>query len=342
MKKRYLVLENGKVFEGKAFGADAGVTGELVFNTGAVGYIELLTDPGYLGQIVVQTFPAIGNYGIIPEDFESNYGPSGYVVREWCDQPSNFRSEGTVDGFLKEKGIPGIYGVDTREITRIIRNEGVMNACICDKLPADEKSIKKYKIKDAVKTVSVKKPYVIPAGSHKYNVTLIDYGAKSSIAKQLTERGCLVRIVPYSSSASDILRDRPDGVVLSNGPGDPSENTSEIKEIKELIGKVPIFAIGLGHQLLAIANGAKTSRLKYGHRGANQPIKDVKAGSAFIAGQNHGYVVDDASIKKGSVSYFNLNDGTCEGIDYDGAFSVQFDPEGPVYDRFIDMMGGGK
>ena len=351
MKKRYIVLENGRVFEGIAFGADKETTGEIVFTTGMCGYIETLTDPSYFGQIVIQTFPMIGNYGIIPDDFEGKCCLLGYVVREWCDEPSNFRCEKDLDSYLKECGIPGVYGVDTREMTKIIRESGVMNASICDSLPADDKAIKDYAVREAVKNVTADKPYVIPAADgHRFNVTLIDYGAKHNIARELAKRGCTVRIVPSTTSAAEILRDRPDGVMLSNGPGDPAENTYEIGELKSLMGKVPMFGICLGHQLLALANGGTTVKLKYGHRGVNQPVRDVLGERTFITSQNHGYAVVSDSIKNGTVRYVNANDGTCEGIDYDGAFSVQFHPEacsGPrdtefLFDRFIEMMGGGK
>ena len=222
MKKAYLVLSNGKIFEGYSFGAQGDAVGELVFTTGMCGYIETLTDPSYGGQIVMQTFPLIGNYGIIEEDFEGDPAARGYVVREWCREPSNFRAQYDLDTFLKDRSIPGIYGIDTREVTRIIREYGVMNAAICSEVPDDLTEIKNFVIKDAVECVSGKSESVFPAaGEEKYQVTLVDYGAKGNIARELSKRGCKVRIVPYDTKAEDILKEDPDGVMLSNGPGDP-------------------------------------------------------------------------------------------------------------------------
>ena len=351
MKKAYLILDGGQVFEGYRFGAEGDALGELVFTTGMVGYIETLTDPSYYGQIVLQTFPLIGNYGIISEDFEGKPAARGYVVREWCDTPSNFRSEGTVDEFLKKAGIPGIWGVDTREITRIIRERGVMNAIIADSVPADLSQVHSYTITDAVKNVSCAAPITYPAqGEEKFKVTLIDYGFKMNIVRELIKRGCAVTVVPYNTPAEEILAGRPDGVMLSNGPGDPEENVESIREIQKLLGKVPIFGICLGHQLLALANGGKTVKLKYGHRGANQPAKELYGKRTYITSQNHGYaVVSDSIGDVGRVTMINANDGTCEGIEYPTlhAFSVQFHPEacsGPLdtkylFDLFFTWMG---
>ena len=352
MKKAYLILDGGQVFEGYRFGAEGDALGELVFTTGMVGYIETLTDPSYYGQIVLQTFPLIGNYGMISEDFEGKPAARGYVVREWCDTPSNFRSEGTVDEFLKKAGIPGIWGVDTREITRIIRERGVMNAIIADSVPADLSPLHTYTITDAVKSVSCAAPLAYPAqGEERFKVTLIDYGFKMNIVRELTKRGCAVTVVPYHTPAEEILAARPDGVMLSNGPGDPEENVESIREIQKLLGKVPIFGICLGHQLLALANGGKTVKLKYGHRGANQPAKELYGKRTYITSQNHGYaVVSDSIGDVGRVTMINANDGTCEGIEYPAlhAFSVQFHPEacsGPLdtnylFDQFFTWMGG--
>lgn len=352
MKKAYLILDGGQVFEGYRFGAETDTVGELVFTTGMVGYIETLTDPSYFGQIVLQTFPLIGNYGMISEDFEGKPAAKGYVVREWCDTPSNFRSEETVDEFLKKAGIPGICGVDTREITRIIREEGVMNAIITDKIPEDLTDVHTYTIKNAVKSVSCHSPATYPAkGKEKFRVTLIDYGFKMNIVRELTKRGCTVTVVPYDTTAEEILAGKPDGVMLSNGPGDPTENTGCIREIQNLLGKVPIFGICLGHQLLALANGGKTVKLKYGHRGANQPAKELYGKRTYITCQNHGYaVVSDSIGDIGRVTMINANDGTCEGVEYPTlhAFSVQFHPEacsGPLdtnylFDQFFAWMGG--
>lgn len=352
MKKAYLVLADGHVFEGYSFGADPERTiGELVFTTGMCGYIETLTDPSYYGQIVLQTFPLIGNYGVIPADFEGKCHVKGYVVREWCDTPSNFRSMYSLDTFLKENGIVGICGIDTREVTKILRESGVMNALICESVPDDYTFLSDYSVTKAVESVSRELKQEFPAmGEEKYKVSLIDYGAKKNIIRELQKRGCKVTVCPASTSADEILSMNPDGIMLSNGPGDPSENTYCIEQLKKLMGKVPLFGICLGHQLLALANGGKTYKLKYGHRGVNQPVREVKGTRTYITSQNHGYAVESDSVKNGEMSFKNANDGTCEGMDYPGynAFSVQFHPEacsGPLdtsflFDRFICMMGG--
>ncbi|MBE6720091.1 MAG: glutamine-hydrolyzing carbamoyl-phosphate synthase small subunit [Ruminococcaceae bacterium] len=356
MKEVYICLENGQTFKGYRFGADGDVLGELVFTTGMGGYIETLTDPSYYGQIVMQTFPLIGNYGIIKSDMESKKSfVSAYIVREKCDEPSNFRCEETLDGFLKENGIVGVYGVDTREITKIIREAGVMNAFITsDTRNADYEKIAAYSVTDAVKTVSEAKAQLYPSDEHKYNVVLLDFGAKRNIVRELQKRGCNVAVMPYDTKAEDILKLGVDGVMLSNGPGDPAENTEIIEEIKKLVGKVPIFGICLGHQLLALAMGGETTKLKYGHRGVNQPVKNLETGRTYISSQNHGYAVVNESVQAvgGKISYVNANDGTCEGVDYPdkSAFSVQFHPEacsGPhdtrfIFDKFIAMMGGNE
>ncbi len=351
--KRYLILQDGTVFEGEGFGAEAECVGELVFTTGMCGYIETLTDPSYCGQIVMQTFPLIGNYGIIPEDFEGGCYVRGYVVREWCDSPSNFRSEGSIDGFLRRCGVPGICGVDTRELTRIIREHGVTNALICDKIPADISPAAEYSVKDAVSAVSTREKRVFPAsGERKFRVVLMDFGAKAGIIDALCRRGCEVISVPAFTGAGEILALSPDGVMLSNGPGDPAENVGIISEISKLFGKVPMFGICLGHQLMALSRGARTVKLKYGHRGCNQPVRDLCGTRTYITSQNHGYAVVGESLTDGVQRYINANDGTCEGIDYPGlcAFSVQFHPEarsGPhdtgfLFDRFCGMMEKGE
>ncbi|MBQ2158254.1 MAG: glutamine-hydrolyzing carbamoyl-phosphate synthase small subunit [Oscillospiraceae bacterium] len=354
MEKAYLVLADGHIFEGRRIGARGESLGELVFTTGMVGYLETLTDPSYAGQIVIQTFPLIGNYGVIPEDFEGKCAVKGYVVRELCDAPSNFRAQGSLDAFLKERGIVGICGVDTREITRILRESGVMNAAICDKLPADIEKIKAYTVSGEVANVSSKNECVYPAdGETRYRVTLIDYGAKGNIVRCLNARGCEVMVVPHNTKAEDILKDEPDGIMLSNGPGDPTDNADCINEIKKLIGKAPLFGICLGHQLTALAMGGKTVKLKYGHRGGNQPVKDLLSGRTFITSQNHGYAVISDSLKSvGREIFINANDGSCEGMEYPGlnCFTVQFHPEacaGPkdtefLFDRFLSMMEVGK
>ena len=348
----YLVLGNGSVFEGERIGAGAEVTGELVFTTGMEGYLETLTDPSYCGQIVVQTFPLIGNYGVISEDFEGRPALSGYVVRSLCQSPSNFRSEGALGAFLRRMGIPGICGVDTREITRQIREEGVMNAAIVDQVPKDLQFLHAYRVSGAVEKVTCRHSEVFPAqGEKRFAVTLIDYGAKGNIIRSLQRRGCEVTLVPASTSAQAILEQSPDGVMLSNGPGDPADNTGATREIRELIGKVPVFGICLGHQLCALAMGGQTIKLKYGHRGGNQPVTDLQGGRTYMTSQNHGYAVVASSLGDAAVEkYRNANDGSCEGLVYPGrqCMTVQFHPEahsGPrdtdfLFDRFIEMMGG--
>ncbi len=349
MKKVYLLLQNGKVFEGFAFGAEIESVGELVFNTGVVGVIETLTDPAYYGQIGIFTFPLIGNYGIIESDFQSNAcHMRGVVVREWCDAPSNFRSQYDLDSFLKAQGVPGIYGVDTRELTRIIRDSGVMNACITYS-PEKPSNLDSFSVTDAVKSVSPCEKSVSNATNPKHSVAMIDYGATHGIPEILMSRGVSVTVYPPSVTAKEILSSDFDGIVLGDGPGDPTENTDAIKEISKLFGKKPIFGISLGHQLLALSQGARTEKLKYGHRGSNQPVLDLSNGkSIYITTQNHGYCVTSSSVTSGNIRYTNANDSTCEGIDYENAFSVQFIPdayEGPrdtavLFDRFISMMGG--
>ena len=272
----YLILENGTVFEGKAFGAEKETTGELVFTTAMTGYLETLTDPSYYGQVVIQTFPLIGNYGVIPADFESD-SPSlkGYIVREWCQVPSNFRCEGDLDTFLKESGIPGIYGIDTRALTRIVREYGVLNCKISyspDVTKEELDEIKNYVITEAVESTTIKEKEHFDAENGDLNVVLMDFGAKHNIGRELVKRGCNLTVVPAHTTADEIKAMNPDGVMLSNGPGDPSDNTEIIAELKKLCDfGIPTFGICLGHQLLALSQGAKTEKLKYGHRGANQP-----------------------------------------------------------------------
>ena len=349
--KRYLTLEDGTTFVGEGFGAAADAVGELVFTTGMCGYIETLTDPSYAGQIVVQTFPMIGNYGIIPADFEGKCAVRGYVVHEWCDTPSNFRAAGDLDVYLRSVGVPGIAGIDTRALTRILRECGTMNATITDAVPADLAALKAYAVTDAVASVTCAAATVYPAeGETHYRVALLDFGAKRNIIRLLTARGCTVTVYPASTPAADILAAAPDGVMLSNGPGDPAENTAIIAEIGKLLGRVPVFGICLGHQLMALAVGGSTVKLKYGHRGVNQPARDLVGGRTYITSQNHGYAVVGDSLPCGEVRFVNANDGTCEGIDYPAlrAFSVQFHPEacaGPrdtafLFDRFCDLMKG--
>ncbi len=351
MSKAYLILEDGTTFEGEAFGAADSRIGELVFTTGMCGYLETLTDPSYFGQMVLQTFPLIGNYGVIPADFEGKCCVRGYVVREWCRNPSNFRSEGTLDAFLKERGVPGIAGVDTRAITKKLRERGVMNAMICREKPAALDPVRDYRIRGAVAAVCVAAPVeYLPEGGERCRVTLMDYGAKRNIIRELQRRGARVTVVPSAFTAEQVLATRPDGLMLSNGPGDPADCVAEIATLKQLLGKLPIFGICLGHQLLALAAGGQTVKLKYGHRGVNQPVKDLESGRTYITSQNHGYAVVAASVPIGKERFLNANDGTCEGFVYEneGAFTVQFHPEacsGPkdcsfLFDQFFTMMGG--
>ncbi len=356
MERGYLLLENGQIFEGKTFGAKKEASGELVFTTNMTGYLETLTDPSYYGQMVVQTFPMIGNYGVIPEDFESK-GPrlSAYIVREWCQAPSNFRCQGTLDDFLKSAGIPGLYDLDTRALTKVIRQKGVMNAMLLHDKPSytDSRvqSMKTWaapRVEDVTCT-GVEKETPKEA---KFRVVLMDYGAKGSIGRNLISRRCEVITVPSFASAEEVLYYKPDGLMLSNGPGDPADNKGIIGELQKLCEKeIPIFGICLGHQLLALARGGQTEKLKYGHRGGNQPVKDLQTGRMYMSSQNHGYAVSVNHLPKGSsMRYENGNDFTCEGIDYLDipAFSVQFHPEaacGPLdtrflFDRFIKLMGG--
>ena len=351
MKKGYLVLQDGRIFEGARFGADSETVGELVFHTGAGGFIEIMTDPAYEGQILMQTYPLVGNYGIIHEDEEGPCRMSGYVVRECCDAPSNFRTDCDLDSWLKEQGVPGIAGVDTRELTRIIREEGVMNAMICDEVPADLTVVQTYKVCGAVEAVACSEIAQFPAAEEKFRVAMVDYGAKKSVVTMLNDLGCSVTVYPAATSAETILAAKPDGIVLSAGPGDPNENGALVEEVKKLLGKAPLFAMGLGHQLVALAAGAKVGKLKSGHRGANQAVRDLNGERTYTTSQNHGYVVEADSIVKGQMRFANVNDGTCEGIDYPewNAFTIQFDPvlctnsrdAKILLTRFADMMKGG-
>ncbi len=356
MSKAYLLLENGMVFEGEGFGAAGTRVGELVFTTGMTGCAESLTDPSYRGQLITFTFPMLGNYGICYEDRESPHiHARGVVVREYCPRPSNFRAEVDVDTFLREEGVCGICGVDTRRITQLIRTKGVMNAAVTDAEPDDALLglVRANRVTGVVDEVTVKEPLLLaPRGEARYSVALLDYGYKRSIADCLTARGCAVTLYPARTPAEQIIAAGHDGVMLSNGPGDPQENAFSIEQIKILMDALPTFGICLGHQMMAIASGARTRKMKFGHRGANQPAKDLKTGRVYVTSQNHGYAVDNASLPdSGAVMRFvNVNDGSCEGLDYPGkrAFSLQFHPEahgGPLdcsgmFERFISMMGG--
>ena len=404
--KAFLILEDGNVFRGTAIGARREVISEIVFNTSMTGYLEVLTDPSYAGQAVVMTYPLIGNYGVCYADMESaDAWPDAYIIRELARLPQNFRSENTLEAFLKERDIPGIAGVDTRALTKILREKGTMNGMVTtnenynleeilprlkeykvtgvvDRVTCQEKKIcrpeeakrtdEKYKPQyllhelmsqqTAVRggnglTTDSQAPDSLTAGSQAlggqtpYRVALMDFGAKANIADSLMRRGCEVSIYPAFTPAEEVLAGKPDGIMLSNGPGDPAECVSIIEELKTLFASdVPMFGICLGHQLLALANGAKTEKMKYGHRGANHPVKDLESGKVYISTQNHGYMVVDGSIPKevGRTSFINVNDGTVEGIRYikRPVFTVQFHPEacaGPqdtsyLFEEFIEMM----
>lgn len=360
-QKAYLLLANGQVFEGKSFGATGTTIGEVVFATGMTGYQETLTDPSYYGQICTQTFPLNGNYGVNSEDFESTKcWMKGYIVREWCQVPSNFRCENDIDSFLKAQDVIGLYGIDTRQLTRVIRESGVMNGAITteDVYAQKEellKQIQAYEIVDAVKTVSVKEIKDYPAEGARNHVVMMDFGYKNHILYNLLNRGCHVTVVPHDTPAEDVLAMNPDGIMLTNGPGNPEENVEVIANLKKLIAaKIPMFGICLGHQLTALANGGSTIKLKYGHRGGNQPVKDLATGRIYVTSQNHGYAVVGDSIDPavGKMSHYNVNDKTCEGFVYYNApvYTVQFHPEacggpldtGYLFDQFVELMDSFK
>ena len=352
--KAYLILEDGTVFTGTSIGAEREVISEIVFNTSMTGYLEVLTDPSYAGQAVVITYPLIGNYRICREDMESKRAwPDAYIVRELSRIPSNFRSEDTIQNFLKEYDIPGISGIDTRALTKLLREKGTMNGMITTKEYTNHSEvlnrIKAYSVEGVVLKTTTKEKYVLPGNGKK--VALMDFGAKRNIARSLNERGCEVTVYPADTPAEEVLAAAPDGIMLSNGPGDPKENTAIIKEVKKLYdSNVPIFAICLGHQLMALANGMDTYKLKYGHRGGNHPVKDLETGRVYISSQNHGYAVDAKTISPeiAEPAFINVNDGTNEGLKYTGKniFTVQYHPEacpgpldsGYLFDRFLKMM----
>lgn len=342
MKKRYLVLQDGTAFEGYAFGADKVSIGELVFSTGMVGYIETLTDPCYYGQIVMQTFPMVGNYGIIEADFVGEPHLKGYVVREHCKAPSNFRCEYDLDTFLKNNGIPGIYGIDTREVTNIIRDKGVMNAIICDEIPSSLDEVKAFVIKDALKNTCAKEKSVyLPEGEAKKHIAIVDLGSSKYLEQSLSEKGYKVTLLPYTASADEILSLEADGLILTEGAGDPNENKEVIETVKAVFGKIPMLGIGLGHQIMALAKGGKVEKLVYGHHGANQPANIVGGARTLITTQNHNYVVAEGSVADATVTHINLNDGTIEGLCYkeDFAFSLQFEPSDDVIEeKFVKEM----
>ncbi len=354
-KKASLVLANGAVFEGKSFGAEGKVLGEVVFNTSVVGFQEILTDTGYCGQLVVQTFPLVGNYGINKDNVSSDkVAAAGYIVREHCEEPSNFRCEGTIDQYLKDNGTVGIYDIDTRKLTRILRENGTMNGAIVsgdfdkDALLAE---INAYKAAPAASALSVKEKQTISAENSKYNVVMIDMGVTNAVKSSLLKLGCSLTLMPYNATADEIMAEKPDGVIISNGAGDPAENTATIETVKALLTKnVPVYGINLGCLILALAGGAKVEKLKYGHRGATQPVRDVETGRVFIAGQNHGYAIaaDSVCDSFAKVSHVITSDNTVQGISCTNApaFGTQFAPEmsgnphdtGYLFDRFIKMM----
>lgn len=394
--KSFLILEDGTVFEGTHIGAKKEIISEIVFNTSMAGYPEVLTDPSYAGQAVCMTYPLIGNYGVCRDDMESKKPwPDGFIVRELSRVSSNFRSDMTIQEFLEEYGVPGIAGIDTRALTKILREKGTMNGMITTREDYDLNEIiprlkeyttgkvvekvtceHKYEVKGSVsleengavsgsarfdkesyeKGTHEKKPSMVKAlnGAGK-KVALLDFGAKDNIADALAKRGCAVTVYPALTKAEEIIADAPDGIMLSNGPGDPKECISIIEEINKLYQtNIPIFAICLGHQLMALATGADTFKMKYGHRGGNHPVKDLQTGRVYISSQNHGYVVDMDKLDPGIAipAFINVNDGTNEGLSYTGKniFTVQFHPEacpgpqdsGYLFDRFIDMMKARK
>lgn len=355
-KKAYLILENGRVFEGRPFGAFKEETAELVFTTNMTGYIETLTDPSYYGLFVIQTFPLIGNVGVIPKDFESSkVWPKGYIVRQWCRYPSNYRSEGDLDTFLKQSKIPCIEGIDTRALTRIVREYGVMNARISSSpflTPEEKESLDAYKVKNALSAVTIPELFTHPQTGTGPRIALWDFGVKAGMWRELQNRGCEVIRVPAHYTASEILALKPDGLFLSNGPGDPAENIGVIRELAQLIKSgLPIMGICLGHQMLALAFGGQTEKMKYGHRGGNQPVVDIDENRVFITSQNHGYHVLASSLPSfARPVMYNANDESNEGVVYEGhpIFSVQFHPEacgGPLdtrflFDRYLNMISG--
>lgn len=399
--KAFLILEDGTVFEGNHIGTDKEIISEIVFNTSMAGYLEVLTDPSYAGQAVCMTYPLIGNYGVCREDCESlKPWPDGFIVRELSRIPSNFRCDVSIQEYLEENGVPGIEGIDTRALVRILREKGTMNGMITTnadyKLEEVIPKLKAYTTGNVVEKVTCSEKYTMApskdladngpisgsavfvkadyeAGKREMRpsmvkelngaglkVALMDFGAKRNIPHSLCQRGCEVTIYPAQTKAEEIIADAPDGIMLSNGPGDPKECTEIIKEIKKLYDTdIPIFAICLGHQLMALATGADTHKLKYGHRGGNHPVKDLATGRVYISSQNHGYVVDTDNLdpKIAVPAFINVNDGTNEGLSYTGKriFTVQYHPEacpgpqdsGYLFDRFIDMMkdkkeGGNK
>ncbi|WP_244562779.1 carbamoyl phosphate synthase small subunit [Paenibacillus uliginis] len=354
-----LLLEDGTLFSGKAFGADAEMTGEVVFNTGITGYQEVLSDPSYCGQIVTMTYPLIGNYGITRDDFEAiRPFVHGFVVRRHEPVPSNWRAEYSVDSLLKEYGIPGISEIDTRMLTRIIRHHGTMKGILTTSSKPVEELMEMLndtsipQLRNQVARTST--PQMFTSPGQKERIVLVDFGAKSGILRELTARGCDVIVVPHDTTADEIRRLHPDGIQLSNGPGDPKDVPYAVDMIKELLGEYPIFGICLGHQLFALASGADTEKLKFGHRGGNHPVKELSSGRCYITSQNHGYTVNEDSIAGTDleITHINNNDKTVEGLKHTKypAFSVQYHPEaapGPhdssyLFDEFLEMIAHHK
>ncbi|MBN8623559.1 MAG: glutamine-hydrolyzing carbamoyl-phosphate synthase small subunit [Flavobacteriales bacterium] len=352
MKKK-LILETGEVFHGEGFGANWETAGEVVFNTGMTGYQELISDPSYCGQIVCMTYPLIGNYGVNRDDFESiEPAIKGLIVRELCDFPSNFRSQMTIDELFKKKNLSGIQGIDTRKLTRILRNRGVVKGKIVDENSNDEEVIRQIKTfeipSNQVESVSTKTAYAAPGRGFK--VVLVDFGSKLGIIRELSQRDCDITVVSQDVTADEILMMNPDGVMLSNGPGNPEDVKGAQEMINGILGKVPIFGICLGHQLIGLACGAKTFKLKFGHRGGNHPVLDIAKNRVEITAQNHGYAIDSESLKNTDLeeTHIALNDKTNEGFKHKihPCFSVQYHPEaspGPedanyLFDEFIELM----
>ncbi len=359
--KAVLILEDGTRFEGETYGDFKDIAGEIVFNTGMTGYQEILTDPSYYGQIVAMTYPLIGNYGVNADDYESRRpNVRGFITRERCETPSNFRCEKTLDDYLKKYEIPGLFGIDTRKLTKILREKGTMKGAIvvCG---GDDKTralslTDEFDLNNPVDKVTIDKPMDFPADNKKgkLKVALFDYGVKTNIIRSLTKRNIDVTVLPSKTPAEVVLGGNYDGIMLSNGPGDPKDCDIEIENINKMAGEIPIFAICLGHQLVALAMGGDTERLKYGHRGCNHPVKDIAKDRTYITSQNHGYTVVADSMKKSNmeITHINMNDMTVEGVRYKEIplFTVQFHPEaspGPrdtayLFDEFVDMMNAYK
>jgi len=353
-----LMLENGMTFEGTGFGEEHDVVCEVVFNSAMCGYTELLTDPSYAGQGVVMTYPLIGNYGVCYDDTESvRPWLSAFIVHRLSDVASNFRSDVYLDTFLKDNHIPGMEGIDTRALTRTLRESGTMRGMICYGDSPDREAMKRkilaYRQEPPVPQVSCREPAVY--GDGPVRVSLVDYGCKNSIIRSLVSRGCAVKRFPHDAALEDLLSFSPDGVMLTNGPGDPKDCKKEIAELRRVYAHgIPTFAICLGHQLMALAQGCNTYKLKYGHRGINHPVKELQKNRVYITSQNHGYVVDEKTINPSvaDISFISMNDGSIEGLSYKNGkiFSVQFHPEaspGPhdtgfLFDRFLSLMGGDR